>query len=98
MKRAETFPFVRRMAKANRVRFSTVRAVLDSFAEELRGAVLERGEVVRLPGFGTFYAKKCKARRVRNPQTKELMLLAPSVAVGFKAGKGAKRREASGQG
>ncbi|MGL5928971.1 MAG: HU family DNA-binding protein [Dermatophilaceae bacterium] len=45
---------------------------------------LEKGEEVRLTGFGTFEVRSRAARTGRNPQTGEEIQIAASSAVGFK--------------
>ncbi len=51
---------------------------------------LRRGRKVQLSGFGAFEARRRKARTVRNPRTGRAMLVKPSIAPVFKAGKGLK--------
>lgn len=85
MKRPSPFPFIRALAHRNRVRHFTVRAVFDSIADEVRAAVLERGERVVVPGLGVFYPKTQKAKRVLFPGASELSTIPPRVAVGFRA-------------
>lgn len=54
----------------------------------LIAADLEATGRSRVPGVGTFYATTRKARRVRNPVTKELMMLPETKSVRFKPSKG----------
>jgi DNA-binding protein HU-beta len=51
---------------------------------------LQQGEKVVLVGFGTFEVRNRAARKGRNPQTKEEILIPASKAPVFKAGKGLK--------
>ncbi len=51
---------------------------------------LSRGEKVQLVGFGTFEVRDRAARKGRNPQTKEEIIIPASKAPVFKAGKALK--------
>lgn len=64
---------------------SAVEAVFDSIT-----ASLQRGDEVRLVGFGTFSVAKRKASTGRNPRTGEPLEISASVRPTFKAGKGLK--------
>lgn len=59
-------------------------------AEGIIALELKRGRKVQLSGFGAFEARRRKARTVRNPRTGRAMLIKPSIAPVFKAGKGLK--------
>jgi len=48
---------------------------------------LKKGDQVKISGFGTFYAKKTKARKGRNPKTGEEVDIPERNAPKFKAGK-----------
>ncbi len=48
---------------------------------------LKKDKTVQLVGFGTFNVKKRKARKGRNPQTKEEIRIPASKTVTFKVGK-----------
>ena len=48
---------------------------------------LKKDKTVQLVGFGTFNVKKRKARKGRNPQTKEEIRIPASRTVSFKVGK-----------
>ena len=50
-------------------------------------AGLKKDKTVQLVGFGTFNVKKRKARKGRNPQTKEEIRIPASRTVSFKVGK-----------
>ena len=52
--------------------------------------VLQRGDEVRLVGFGTFSVSKRKASTGRNPRTGEPMQIKASAQPKFKPGKGLK--------
>lgn len=51
---------------------------------------LKKGDRVQITGFGTFEAKKRKARIGRNPRTGESIKIAASKSPSFRAGKGLK--------
>ena len=53
-------------------------------------AALNKGDEVRLVGFGTFSVSKRKASTGRNPRTGEPMQIKESTQPKFKAGKGLK--------
>jgi DNA-binding protein HU-beta len=61
--------------------------VFDSIFEQI-GKCLAGGERVQIAGFGTFTVAERAARQGRNPKTKEVMEIAASKNVRFKAGKG----------
>lgn len=48
---------------------------------------LERGEEVRVPGFGVFSVRDTKPRKARNPQTGETIHVPASKRVSFRASK-----------
>jgi DNA-binding protein HU-beta/integration host factor subunit beta len=64
---------------------------LELFAEEL-----ERGRVIEMRGFGTFYTKERKARPARNPKTGEAVQLSRRVVPLFKFS-GALRKRVEGR-
>ena len=51
---------------------------------------LKKGNRVQITGFGTFEARKRKARTGRNPRTGESIKIAASKSPSFRAGKGLK--------
>lgn len=51
---------------------------------------LKKGNRIQITGFGTFEAKKRKARMGRNPRTGETIKIAATKTPGFRAGKGLK--------
>jgi len=59
--------------------------VIDMFFEEIRG-VLERGEQVKLSGFGNFDLRNKKERPGRNPKTGEEIPITARRVVTFKPG------------
>ncbi len=61
-------------------------AALDAFTSVI-SASLEKGEGVRLLGFGTFEVKSRAARTGKNPRTGEAISIAASKSPVFKAGK-----------
>lgn len=62
---------------------------LDSFMKAVAHA-LEKGDEVRLVGFGTFYSVKREATTGRNPRTGAAIEIPAAVQPKFKAGKGLK--------
>jgi integration host factor subunit alpha len=64
---------------------------VDFFFEEVRKS-LEKGEDVKLSGFGNFQIKNKKARPGRNPKTGESVLIKARRVVTFKAGQKLKSR------
>lgn len=69
-----------------------IRDVVAGLKELLRLNVVEGGDDIWVPGLGTFYAKKHKRRRVRNPLNRKLMRIDGSIALGFRASKAQKRK------
>ncbi len=51
---------------------------------------LEKGDRVQITGFGTFEARKRKARTGRNPRTGEEIKIGPTVSPSFRPGKALK--------
>ena len=51
---------------------------------------LKKGDRVQITGFGTFEAKKRKARTGRNPRTGESIKISATKTPSFRAGKGLK--------
>lgn len=67
------------------------------FATDRSGIIaseVKAGRKVQITGFGTFEARKRKARKGRNPQTGEEIKIKASRYPAFKAGKGLKDRVA----
>ena len=62
-----------------------VNAVLEAVTESL-----QQGDKVQLVGFGTFEVRERKARKAKNPQTKEDITIPETKVPAFKAGKGFK--------
>ncbi|HLT31598.1 MAG TPA: HU family DNA-binding protein [Myxococcaceae bacterium] len=60
--------------------------VMDLIFENISEAV-RRDERFSYPGFGTWSLRSRKARKIRNPQTNEMMKLKASRTVGFRAAK-----------
>lgn len=51
------------------------------------GRAVKKDERFSYPGFGTWSLRSRKARRIRNPQTNEMMKLRASRTVGFRPAK-----------
>ena len=62
-----------------------VNAVIGTMAETLK-----KGEKIQLVGFGTFETRKRAARKGKNPQTGEELVIPACVAPAFKPGKALK--------
>jgi DNA-binding protein HU-beta len=54
--------------------------LVEAFTESLK-----RGEKIVISNFGTFYIKDRRPKRVRNPQTGQMMTIPAGKAVKFKA-------------
>lgn len=67
------------------------RQVLERLLEIMKNT-LAQGEDLLITGFGKFSVKHKKARRGRNPQTKEDLILAPRKVVVFKTSGGLRTR------
>ena len=65
--------------------------LVEIFFEEIRQA-LERGEIVKLSGFGNFNLRDKKQRPGRNPKTGEIIPVTPRRVVTFKPGHKLKSR------
>ena len=61
-------------------------ASVDAVVSVIKEALME-GEKVQLVGFGSFEIRERAARKGRNPQTKEELIIPASKAQVFKAGK-----------
>ena len=61
-------------------------ASVDAVVSVIKEALME-GEKVQLVGFGSFEIRERAARKGRNPQTKEELIIPASKAPVFKAGK-----------
>ncbi len=51
------------------------------------GTAVKRDERFSYPGFGTWSMRSRKARKIRNPQTNEIMKLKASKTIGFRPAK-----------
>lgn len=59
---------------------------------ELTAQALERGEQVKLSGFGAFQVREKRARMGRNPKTGEPAAIEPRRVIGFRASQVMKAR------
>lgn len=64
-------------------------AAIDAALKHIQNT-LQKGEEVRLPGFGAFKVGKRAARKARNPQTGKEIDIKASVVPKFQAAKGLK--------
>ncbi|MDL2323725.1 HU family DNA-binding protein [Ruminococcaceae bacterium OttesenSCG-928-A16] len=62
---------------------------VNAVLQAITGA-LKAGDKVALVGFGTFETRNRPARKGRNPQTKQEIMIPATVAPAFKAGKALK--------
>ena len=65
--------------------------LVENFFEEIRGA-LEKGQQVKLSGFGNFDLREKKQRPGRNPKTGEEIPISPRRVVTFRPGQKLKAR------
>ncbi|MDD2325534.1 MAG: HU family DNA-binding protein [Alphaproteobacteria bacterium] len=65
---------------------AAVSTIIDAVLDTVQGA-LQRGEEVRLVGFGNFYVAKRDATEGRNPRTGEVIDIQASRLPKFRAGK-----------
>ena len=63
---------------------TVVKTILEAGFEETAGA-LRRGEDVKVPGFGAYSVSRRSARTARNPRTGEVVQVAETKVVKFKA-------------
>lgn len=80
---------IRTLAEKSRLSMVDVGRVMNLFRQLVPEAVREAP--LRLPDLGTFKVQTRKGRNIRNPATKELMVLPATETLGFKASKHAKR-------
>lgn len=87
MNKTELINVVSQKAKITKTQAGDVlTAVLTTISD-----ALAQGDKVQLVGFGTFETRKRAARKGRNPQTGEEIIIAPSVQPAFRAGKSLRR-------
>ncbi|MBR2283543.1 MAG: HU family DNA-binding protein [Ruminococcus sp.] len=67
----------------------SVGEALDAFLEAIQDALVN-GDKVTITGFGTFEVRERGEKTVVNPQTKKKMVVPPSKAPAFKAGRALK--------
>ena len=82
---------VERIAVQSRMTKKCAAQLLDSVFKNISNAVKTDARF-SYPGFGTWMLRQRKARRIRNPQTNELMKLEPSRTIGFRPAKELKQR------
>ena len=86
--------FVEKTAKASGLSKKDATALINALFDGSRKGVIS-GELranrkVTIPGFGTFEARKRKARNGRNPQTGKAIRIKARTVPAFRAGKGLK--------
>lgn len=82
---------VRAAARAAGVADADARRVLEAWAEVVL-AEAAAGRHVRFPGFGTFDRGTRRARRIRDPLTREIVWLPETATLRFRAAAPARRR------
>jgi DNA-binding protein HU-beta len=80
---------ITRISKATGLNLKQSSGALDAVFDSIK-VTLKRGKKITVPGFGTFYMAKRKARKGRHPRTGELIKIAASKLPKFKAGKALK--------
>ncbi|NPA15860.1 MAG: HU family DNA-binding protein [Deferribacteres bacterium] len=83
MTKAELVSYI---AKEAGITKATAEKALNAFIKGVTEA-LSKGEKVTLVGFGTFYVAERAARKGRNPQTKEEIIIPAAKVPKFKPGK-----------
>jgi DNA-binding protein HU-beta len=77
---------ISRMAELAGVPKAKAERLLDALIQAITEAV-ERGEAIRLVGFGSFEVVKRAERAGRNPRTREPLKISAKKVVRFRAGK-----------
>lgn len=81
---------VEHVAKKASLTNKAAREAVQAFLDGIRDA-LKKGEKVVITGFGTFSVRQRKARKGRNPRTKETINIPGHKTPGFTAGKALKK-------
>ncbi len=74
------------VAERTRLKKKDLDPILDAVLAVIAGT-LRKHEKVQISGFGTFEARRRKARTARNPRTQETIKVGPSWSLGFRPGK-----------
>lgn len=74
------------IAKETGYGVNTVEKIVSEMHEVI-SETLEKGDSVRIPGFGTFSSKKKDARKGRNPKTGQTLDIPAKVVAKFKPAK-----------
>jgi DNA-binding protein HU-beta len=82
---------VEQIADKAEVSKKDAKAMVDAFTDVV-GEVLNSGDTIQLPGFGSFKVSDRAARQGRNPKTGETIQIAASRLPSFKAGKALKEK------
>ena len=82
---------VEQIADKAEVSKKDAKAMVDAFTDVVR-EVLNSGDTIQLPGFGSFKVSDRAARQGRNPKTGETIQIAASRLPSFKAGKALKEK------
>ncbi len=82
---------VERIATQSRMTKKSAAELLDNVFKNIGNAVRAEARF-SYPGFGTWMLRQRKARKIRNPQTNEMMKLEPSRTIGFRPAKELKQQ------
>lgn len=77
---------VEQVAQQSRLTKKAAAELMDIIFNNI-GKAVKRDERFSYPGFGTWSLRSRKARRIRNPQTNEMMKLKASKTIGFRPAK-----------
>jgi DNA-binding protein HU-beta len=77
---------VEQVAAQTRMTKKNAAKILEVVFENI-GKAVKRDERFSYPGFGTWSLRSRKARKIRNPQTNEMMKLKASRTIGFRPAK-----------
>jgi DNA-binding protein HU-beta len=77
---------VQAVAMQTRLTKKSAADILDVIFSNI-GSAVKRDERFSYPGFGTWSLRTRKARKIRNPQTNELMKLKATKTIGFRPAK-----------
>ncbi|MBU0278488.1 MULTISPECIES: HU family DNA-binding protein [unclassified Gemella] len=80
---------IAKVAEKSGLQKKQVAVAIEAFVSTVE-ETLAKGEKIQIIGFGNFEVRERAARKGRNPQTNEVIEIAPSKAPAFKAGKSLK--------
>ena len=77
---------IKKISKATGLNLKQSGGALDAVFDSIT-VTLKKGKKITIPGFGTFYVARRKARKGRHPRTGEMLKIAASKLPKFRAGK-----------